>query len=99
MMIYNFKTCSVNLLLFHQPYYITIFQSLLALGLITAGALGTAVQAVQINDVSKRVDNKALASDVSSALSRISALESAALTTSASVTSMCTSVSPQYLIS
>lgn len=64
----------------------------MGLGLGAAGALGTAVQAGQITDLSNKVDNKAWTSDVTAAVARITSLEST--TSTASVSAICTNVSP-----
>ena len=71
--------------------HLIIFQSVVSLGLGATGAIGSAVQAGQLTSLGNKVDEKASATDLTSAVGRISSLETA--TTTTSVSNICTNVS------
>ena len=76
------------------------FQSLVSLGLGATGAVGAGVAASQIQSISGRVDEKASQADLTTVsaandavTTRVSTLETTSSGSTASITSLCTTVS------
>ena len=65
----------------------------MSLGLGAAGSLGTIVQASQISTLDDKVDEKASSADLTSANSKITALETSSASSSTSSAAVCAAVS------